>query len=56
MISDYLVAFARERNLRYIQEPCGNVIIFKDRSPDRKAEGSEDSPVILQGHMDMGGG
>ena len=53
MISDYLVAFARERNLRYIQEPCGNVIIFKDRSPDRKAEGSEDSPVILQGHMDM---
>ena len=53
MISDHLVAFARERNLRYIQEPCGNVIIFKDHSPDRNSAGQEDSPVILQGHMDM---
>lgn len=48
-ISDYCVQFARERGLRVIQEPCNNVIIFKDAAP-----GYEDHPaVILQGHLDM---
>ncbi len=48
-ISDYLVSFAKERNLKYIQDDAGNVIIFKDGT-----EGYENSPsVILQGHMDM---
>ncbi len=48
-ISDYLVSFARERGLRYIQDSANNVIIFKNASP-----GYEDhAPVILQGHMDM---
>ena len=48
-ISDYLVSFAKERNLRYIQDAVNNVIIFQDGTC-----GYEDhEPVILQGHMDM---
>ena len=49
MISDYLVAFAKENSLRYIQDHLNNVILFGDATP-----GYEDhEPVILQGHMDM---
>lgn len=48
-ISDYLVCFARTNGLRYIQEDCGNVIIFK---PATKGYENADT-VILQGHMDM---
>ena len=49
MISDFLVAFAAEQGLRYIQDEHNNVIIFKDGS-----KGYEDHPtVILQGHIDM---
>ena len=49
MISDYLVNFAKEQNLRYIQDEADNVILFGDATP-----GYEDHPaVILQGHMDM---
>ncbi len=48
-ISDYLVEFAKERNLRYIQDELNNVIIFKDGTA-----GYENSdPVIIQGHIDM---
>ncbi len=48
-ISDYCVRFAKEHGLRCRQEPCGNVIIWKDASP-----GYEDAPVVmLQGHLDM---
>lgn len=48
-ISDYLVGFARARNLKYIQDEVNNVIIFKDGT-----EGYENSqPIILQGHIDM---
>jgi len=48
-ISDYCVNFAKERNLRYVQEECGNVIIFKPGTA-----GYEEAPaVILQGHLDM---
>ncbi|MBQ7800709.1 MAG: aminoacyl-histidine dipeptidase [Oscillospiraceae bacterium] len=48
-ISDYLVAFAKARDLRYIQDDANNVIIFQDGTC-----GYEDhEPVILQGHMDM---
>ena len=48
-ISDYLVQFAKDRNLRYIQDEVNNVIIFQDGTC-----GYEDhEPVILQGHMDM---
>ncbi len=48
-ISDYCVAFAKSRGLKYIQDENNNVIIFKDASP-----GYENAkPVIIQGHMDM---
>ena len=49
MISDYLVSFAREQGLRYIQDDLNNVILFGEGTC-----GYEDHPpVILQGHMDM---
>lgn len=48
-ISDYLVAFAKERNLWYHQDALFNVIIKKPASA-----GSEEKPaVMLQGHTDM---
>lgn len=48
-ISNYLVDFAKSHNLKYVQEPCGNVIIWKEAT-----KGYENAPVvILQGHMDM---
>ncbi|MBQ9762676.1 MAG: aminoacyl-histidine dipeptidase [Oscillospiraceae bacterium] len=48
-ISDYLVAFAQNHGLRYVQDALNNVIMFQDGTP-----GYEDHmPVILQGHMDM---
>ena len=48
-ISDYLVMFAKEQGLRYIQDELNNVILFGDATP-----GYEDrAPVIIQGHMDM---
>ena len=49
MISDYLVGFAREHNLEYIQDEANNVILFGEGTC-----GMQDHPtVILQGHMDM---
>ena len=48
-ISDYLVSFAQEQGLRYIQDESNNVILFQEGT-----RGMEDhAPVILQGHMDM---
>ena len=48
-ISDYLVAFAVERGLKYRQDDSNNVIIWKDAT-----EGYEDAPVVMiQGHIDM---
>ncbi|MDO5563848.1 MAG: aminoacyl-histidine dipeptidase [Eubacteriales bacterium] len=48
-ISDYLVSFAKEYNLKYIQDEYNNVIIFKNGSISY--ENCE--PLILQGHIDM---
>lgn len=48
-ISDYLVNFAKERNLEVIQDSALNVIIKKAGT-----SGYENAPpVIIQGHMDM---
>lgn len=48
-ISDYCVAFAKEHNLKWIQDEMNNVIIFKEGSV-----GYENSEtIIIQGHMDM---
>lgn len=48
-ISDYLVNFAKERGLFYIQDELKNVIIIKEATPGYEKEPT----VILQGHMDM---
>ena len=48
-ISDYVVSFAQEHGLRYIQDEVNNVILFGEGTC-----GLEDRPpVILQGHLDM---
>ena len=49
IISDYLVNFAKEQGLEYIQDDLNDVIIFVPGTC-----GMEDhAPVIIQGHMDM---
>ena len=48
-ISDYLVSFAQEKGLRYVQDTLNNVIIFAPGTCGYE----EHAPVILQGHMDM---
>lgn len=48
-ISNYLVKFAKDNNLEYVQDEHYNVIIYKDAT-----KGYEDiDTVILQAHMDM---
>ena len=47
--SNYLVAFAKEKGLRYIQDDMWNVIIYKKASA-----GYEDhEPLLIQAHMDL---
>ena len=48
-ISDYLVSFAKEQGLRYIQDELNNVIIFQEGTCGMENH----DPVIIQGHMDM---
>ena len=48
-ISDYLVNFAKEHQLDFVQDEMNNVVIYKPAT-----EGYENAPtVIIQGHMDM---
>lgn len=48
-ISNYLVSFAKEHQLHYVQDAFNNVVIYKEGT-----QGYEQSaPIILQGHMDM---
>lgn len=48
-ISDYLVSFAKEKGIRYIQDELNNVILFGEGTCGLENR----PPVILQGHMDM---
>ena len=48
-ISDYLVRFAKEHGLRYLQDEADNVILFGEGTGGMENH----EPVILQGHMDM---
>ena len=48
-ISEYVVAFAKEHNLAYVQDEMNNVIIRKPASVGYESY----EPVMLQGHMDM---
>lgn len=48
-LSDWIVAFAKERGLSYIQDDMWNVVIYKPATA-----GYEDHPgVVIQAHMDM---
>ena len=48
-ISDYLVQFAKDHGLKYVQDEMNNVVIYKPGTA-----GYENAPaVIIQGHMDM---
>ena len=48
-ISDYLVQFAKDHDLKYVQDEMNNVVIYKPGTA-----GYENTPVvIIQGHMDM---
>ena len=50
-LSDYCVAFAKERGLECYQDEMYNVVIIKEAT-----EGYEDVPaIIIQGHLDMVG-
>ena len=49
LISDYLVAFAKTHNIRYIQDELNNVLMFQEGTCGYV----DHAPVILQGHMDM---
>ncbi len=50
-LSDFCVAFAKERGLAHTQDEMGNVIIVKEATP-----GYEDvEPLVIQGHLDMVG-
>ncbi len=48
-VAEYLIEFAKDRNLEWIHEPCGNVIIKKAGTSGKE----QAPPVILQCHMDM---
>lgn len=48
-ISDWCVAFAKERGLEYHQDADNNVIIIKEAT----AGYEHAEPIILQGHLDM---
>ena len=48
-ISDYIVSFAKENGIRYVQDEMNNVLLFGEGTC-----GMEDhDPVIIQGHIDM---
>ncbi|MBR5021854.1 MAG: aminoacyl-histidine dipeptidase [Oscillospiraceae bacterium] len=48
-ISDYIVSFAKEHGIRYVQDEMNNVLLFGEGTC-----GMEDhEPVIIQGHIDM---
>lgn len=48
-ISDYMVSFAKDHDLQYIQDKSNNIIIFGKGTCGMEAH----PPVILQGHLDM---
>ncbi len=48
-ISDFLVEFAKEHNLKYVQDEAKNVIIYKPATKGYENSGA----IIMQGHIDM---
>lgn len=47
-VREYCADFAKQRNLDYICDDSGNIIIFKDAVKSQSTE-----PIIIQGHLDM---
>lgn len=48
-LSDWIVRFAKEHHLAYVQDDMWNVVVYKEASP-----GYEDHPgVLIQAHIDM---
>ncbi len=48
-LSDYVVQFAKDHNLEYLQDDMYNVVVFKNAS-----KGYEEAPmVMIQAHLDM---
>ncbi|MGN1054813.1 MAG: aminoacyl-histidine dipeptidase, partial [Erysipelotrichaceae bacterium] len=48
-IADYVVEFAKKRNLKWVRDDMNNVVVYKPAS-----KGYEDAkPLILEAHMDM---
>lgn len=53
-IVNYLVEFAKERNLEYVTDDAKNVIIYsRGRHSVVPSRGEHSEPVILQAHTDM---
>ncbi len=57
-ISDYLVDFAKNRNLEFYQDDFDNVIIYKSENISNENISNLNNnlniePIILQGHIDM---
>ena len=48
-ISDYIVAFAKENGIRYVQDKMNNVLLFGEGTCGMENH----DPVIIQGHLDM---
>ena len=48
-ISDYIVSFAKENNIRYVQDALNNVLLFGEGTCGMENH----EPVIIQGHIDM---
>ena len=48
-VSDWCVAFARERGLEHYQDQAGNVILIQEATPGYEAA----DPILIQGHLDM---
>lgn len=48
-ISDYIVSFAKEHGIRYVQDELDNVLLFGEGTCGMENH----KPVIIQGHLDM---
>lgn len=48
-IADYIVNFAKERNLHVYRDEVDNVLITKNATQGRE----NDAPIMLQAHTDM---
>jgi len=48
-VSDYVAAFAKGLNLKFVQDSLHSLVIYKPATPGYEGQ----APVILQGHLDM---